>query len=176
MLSPMAQPATTPATLDRLLDRLEHWGNWGVVATALALGCGAYAWSVAAQIPRPVSAVIGVYALAGGLWLYASLLELHRQRRRSASLPDYEKWNLVATFTFAQAASLWADRRPELEMDDSAYAVYRMLKEQAQSGGLDALPEGPKFHRGSLVLRGDLVSLARRVKQRPRFLFNRHVR
>jgi len=176
MLLPMGEAAKPADALDRFLALLDRLGAWGSAAVSLAAAGGIYAWAAAADMPRPVAVVIAVYALAGALWLYASLLEVQRQRRRAASLPDYEKWNLVATFTFAQAASLWADRRPELEMDDSAHAVYRMLKEQAQSGRLDALPEGPKFHRGSLVLRGDLVNLARRMKQRPRFLFNRHVR
>jgi hypothetical protein len=176
MLRPMGEAATPADTLDRFLALLDRLGAWGSVAVSTVSALVIYGWSAAAGMPRSIAAVIAIYALAGAFWLYASLLEMQRQRRKSASLPDYEKWNLVTTFTFAQAASLWADRRPELQLDDSAYAIYRMLKEQAQSGGLDALAEGPDFHRGSLVLRGDLVRLARRVKQRPRFLFNRHVR
>ncbi len=176
MLPPMSGTAKPSDALDRMLALLDRLGAWGSTAASLAAAGAIYGWAVAAGMARPLAAVIAIYALAGAFWLYASLLEVQRQRRRSASLPDYEKWNLVTTFTFAQAASLWADRRPELPLDDAAYAIYRMLKEQAKSGGLDALAEGPEFHRGSLVLRGDLVRLARRMKQRPRFLFNRHVR
>jgi hypothetical protein len=172
----MGEAAKPSDTLDRFLTLLDRLGGWGSAAVSAAAAVAIYGWSAAAGMPRSIAAVIAIYALAGAFWLYASLLEVQRQRRRSASLPDYEKWNLVTTFTFAQAASLWADRRPELPLNDSAYAVYRMLKEHATAGGLDALPEGPAFHRGSLVLRGDLVRLARGIKQRPRFLFNRHVR
>lgn len=176
MLPLMGEAVSQPSALDRLLALLDRLGAWGSAAASLAAAGAIYGWAVAADMPRPIAGVIALYALAGALWLYASLLEVQRQRRRLASLPDYEKWNLVTTFTFAQAASLWADRRPELALDDSAYAIYRMLKEQAKAGGVDALPEGPQFHRGSLVLRGDLVRLAKRMKQRPRFLFNRNAR
>jgi len=172
----MGEAAKPADTLDRVLALLDRLGAWGSAMVSTIAAGAIYGWSAGTGMPRPIAAVIAIYALAGAFWLYASLLEVQRQRRRSASLPDYERWNLVSTFTFAQAASLWTDRRPELQLDDSATAVYRMLKEQAQSGGLDALPEGPGFHRGSLVLRGDLVRLARRLRQRPRFLFNRHVR
>lgn len=172
----MGNAASRPASLDRALALLESGGNWSLGAMALAATGVTYFWSVSAGLPAPIAAVAALYGLAGALWLHASLLEFQRQRRRAASLPDYEKWNLVTTFTFAQAASLWADRRPELGLDDSAYAVYSMLKEQARAGTLDALAQGPEFHRGSLVLRGDLLRLAKRVRQRPRFLFNRHLK
>jgi len=172
----MGDAAKRPGIFDRALALLERAGTWGLAAMAVVAAIAIYVWSAAAGFPRPIAAVVALYALAGALWLHASLLEVQSQRRRSASLPDYEKWNLVTTFTFAQAASLWADRRPELGLDDSAYAIYSMLKEQARAGSLDALAQGPEFHRGSLALRGDLLRLAKRMKQRPRFLFNRHLK
>ena len=176
MLPPMAETGKRLETIDRLLSILERAGIWGLAAMSLIPGGGAYLWASVIQIPRPIAAVLGLYGLAGGLWLHTGLTDLRRQRRRSESLPDYEKWNLVTTFTFAQAASLWTDRRPDMSMDDSAHAVFRMLKEQAEAGGLDANPAGPSFHRDSLVLRGDLMALARRMKQRPKFLFNKNAR
>lgn len=155
---------------------LEKAGTWGLAAVSLIPGGGFYLWASFLQMPRPVAAVIGIYAVAGGLWLCTGLRELRRQRRRNEERPDYEKWNLVTTFTFAQAANLWADRRPDLSFDDSANAIFSMLKEQAGSGGLDATPLGPDFHGDSLALRGDLMTLARRMKQRPKFLFNKGAR
>lgn len=172
----MMKPAERSGTVDRLLSVLERTATWGLAAVSLLLGGGVYLWATFLQMPRPVAAVIGVYAAAGGLWLCTGLLELGRQRQRNAERPDYEKWNLVTTFTLAQAANLWADRRPDLSFDDSANAIFSMLKEQAKSGGLDATPLGPEFHRDSLALRGDLMTLARRVKQRPKFLFNKGAR
>lgn len=164
------------AVVDRLLAALEKAGTLGLLATSLIPGAGAYFWASRVQMPAPVAAVLSVYGLAGGLWLYTSLMELRWQRRRNELRPDYEKWNLVTTFTLAQAASLWADRRPELEFDDSAQATFSMLKEQAEAGTLDATPAGETFGRDARVLRGDLVRLAKRMKQRPRFLFNKGVR
>lgn len=164
------------ATVDRLLSFLESTGGWGLAAFSLLPGGGACLWAMLIQIPAPVAAVLGVYALAGGLWLYTSLMQLRWHRRRNELRPDYEKWNLVTTFTLAQAAILWADRRPELDFDDSAHAIYSMLKEQARAGHLDATAAGQDIDRDSRVLRGDLVRLARRLKQRPKFLFNKGAR
>jgi hypothetical protein len=176
MLPPMAETGRRLETIDRLLSILERAGTWGLAAMSLIPGGGAYVWASTIQIPGPVAAVLGLYGVAGGLWLHAGLTDLRRQRRKRESLPDYDKWNLVITFTFAQAANLWTDRRPDMSMDDSSYAVFRMLKEQAQAGELPANPVGPSFHRDSLVLRGDLLKLARRMKQRPIFLFNKNAR
>ncbi|HUN70132.1 MAG TPA: hypothetical protein VMU46_15130 [Burkholderiales bacterium] len=162
--------------IDRLLSLLDKAGTLGLAVMSLIPGVGAYLWAAQIQIPGPVAAVIGIYGLAGGLWLHTGLTELKRQRRRNEARPDYAKWNLVTTFTLAQAANLWVDRRPDMELDDSANAIFRMLKEQAEAGRLDANPQGPGFHRESLVLRGDLVALARRMKQRPNFLFNKNAR
>ena len=164
------------AALDRILSVLERAGTWGMALVSLLPGVGAYLWASLSRMPGPVAAVLAVYGVAGGLWLYTSLMELRWQRRRNELRPDYEKWNLVATFTFAQAANLWADRRPELSFDDSAEAIFRMLKEQAKAGRLDANAMGEDFDRDALVLRGDLVRLARRLKQRPKFLFNKGAR
>jgi 4-amino-4-deoxy-L-arabinose transferase-like glycosyltransferase len=161
---------------DRLLSMLDRAGTGGLAAVSLIPGAGVYAWAASLQMPRPVAAVIGVYAVAGALWLCTGLRELRRQRRRHEERPDYEKWNLVTTFTLAQAASLWVERRPALNFDDSAHAIFSMLMEQAKSGGLDATLMETEFHRDSLVLRGDLMTLARRMKQRPKFLFNKGAR
>jgi hypothetical protein len=176
MLPPMAETGKRLEAIDRFLSIVERVGKWGLAAMTLIPGGGLYLWASVIQIPGPVAAVLGLYGLAGGLWLHTGLTDLRRQRRKSESLPDYEKWNLVTSFTFAQAANLWTDRRPDMSMDDSAFAVFRMLKEQAEAGGLDANPVGPSFHRDSLVLRGDLMTLARRMKQRPKFLFNKNAR
>jgi hypothetical protein len=172
----MAQADQLLETLDRLLSILERTGSWGLVAVSLLPGGLAFLWALLIPMPTPVAAVLGVYGLAGGLWLYTSLMQLRWQRRRNELRPDYEKWNLVTTFTLAQAANLWADRRPELVFDDSAHAIFSMLKEQTRSGALDANAVGREFDRDSLVLRGDLMRLARRLKQRPKFLFNKGAR
>ena len=172
----MGNTAERTKLLDRLLSVLDKAGTGGLAAVSLIPGAGVYFWASSLQMPRPVAAVIGVYAVAGVLWLCTGLRELRRQRRRHEEQPDYEKWNLVTTFTLADAANLWADRRPDLSFDDSANAIFRMLKEQAESGGLDATTLGTDFHRDSLVLRGDLMRLARRMKQRPKFLFNKGAR
>jgi hypothetical protein len=171
----MGKAAGGLAVVDRLLAALEKAGTRGLLATSVIPGAGACLWAFLVQMPAPVAAVLSVYGVAGGLWLYTSLMELRWQRRRNELRPDYERWNLVSTFTFAQAASLWADRRPELEFDDTASAIFSMLKEQAEAGTLDASAAGETFGRDARVLRGDLVRLAKRMKQRPRFLFNKGV-
>ena len=153
--------------LERAVAFLANLGALWTLVVSFAPGIAATVWAYFGAFPGPFVPVVFVFGLAGGLWLYNGIADLKKSRAF-----DYVSWDLVNEFTFQHAANLWVGERPYSGFNDSATAIYKMLVEQASSRSLKANKRGYALYAmDSEVMRADLVELAKRVGQRPKFLF-----
>lgn len=95
---------------------------------------------------------------------------------------DYELWGLVNEFTISQTAALWAGLKPRGYYSGQTDATRSLIMENIMNGQLKCYrrnksqalePINDKPRATDIVVRDDLIALARRVGDHPRFLFDR---
>lgn len=131
------------------------WGVWGSISSMSPIEIGL---TMFGALTLTVFLINGIRAYLKG-----------RADRLIAQ--SFKGWELVTKLPFGDVAYLWAG-----SYDPKAARLYlKMLKEQAALGHLKAEKiNSEDYNVNSLVTREELVKLARRIGDRPKFLFETH--
>jgi hypothetical protein len=167
-----AKELSAGATISRVLD----WSASNRVRAVLTLLLpqlpaflawlgGPSLWTVASWI---VAGLIASFVIAQYLAIADALQQLMTE-------PDYGAWDGHDVLTIAQAGSLWAEVPVTLKGEsEQRYAKQTWLKTEAELNRLICLRHPPDIGvpaMGSHVARAELLKLANRIKDRPKFLF-----
>jgi hypothetical protein len=109
---------------------------------------------------------------------------------RQKTWPDFSKWDAVDIFTLSEAAALWYDQEPSLPLSNRATLIFNRLRRgilnQEISPHMDrreAVTSAVTQHSGekfslddavtvkTRIKRAELLKYAKKIEERPKFLF-----
>ena len=155
--------------LSLLADGMQVTGPW--------LSVGGISYFGITAIVGYVTDVPWFYIVVGApaaafLFVVTTLVWLQIKRpERSAAVGELVSWNKHPTYTVWQAANLWVGLRPSAQIpaESLAYRSLQLIKSHLVSGFIDAIYGGTGMT--AQVTREDLVKLAEKVGEKPKFLF-----
>ena len=155
--------------LSLLADGLQVASIWTVVGS-IAYFSLATVVGLVTDIPW-FSIVVGAPAAAFMFVVFTLVWSQLRRPERPAAMGELAGWNRHPTYTVWQAANLWVGLKPnsQIPADSQAYQSLQLIKSHLISGFINGIYGGTGMN--AQVTREDLMRLAEKVGDKPKFLF-----